>query len=197
MRKMRRILFSNLPHFQSLPILPNLPCLGDFSIPLCRLKNASSIQTHRLLPFGNLEGTLTQTMIMEISRGSGEQPITQRPLVLAVDDNEDNLGLISFSLDLFGFAFISAPDGQTTLKLAQTHQPDLILLDIMLPDLDGIEVVRRLKQDSRTKSIKIIAVTALARDEDRDRILESGCEGYISKPYMVDDLEALLRRYLT
>lgn len=136
-------------------------------------------------------------MIMEISRGIGEQPVTQRPLVLAVDDNEDNLGLISFTLDLFGFAFISAPDGQTTLDLAQTHQPDLILLDIMLPDLDGIEVVRRLKQDSRTKSIKIIAVTALARDEDRDRILEAGCEDYISKPYMVDDLEALLRHYLT
>jgi two-component system, cell cycle response regulator DivK len=116
---------------------------------------------------------------------------------LAVDDNEDNLGLISFTLDLFGFAFISAPDGQMTLDLAQTHQPDLILLDIMLPDLDGIEVVRRLKQDSRTKSIKIIAVTALARDEDRDRILAAGCEDYISKPYMVDDLEALLRHYLT
>ena len=136
-------------------------------------------------------------MIMEISRGSGEQAVNQRPLVLAVDDNEDNLGLISFTLDLFGFAFISAPDGQTTLELAQTHQPDLILLDIMLPDLDGIEVVRRLKQDLRTSSIKIIAVTALARDEDRDRILEAGCQDYISKPYMVDDLEALLRRYLT
>ncbi len=135
-------------------------------------------------------------MIMEISRGSGEQAVTQRPLVLAVDDNEDNLGLISFTLDLFGFAFISAPDGQTTLELALSYQPDLILLDIMLPDLDGIEVVRRLKQDSRTSSIKIIAVTALARDEDRDRILAAGCQDYISKPYMVDDLEALLRRYL-
>ena len=136
-------------------------------------------------------------MIMEISRGSGEQAVNQRPLVLAVDDNEDNLGLISFTLDLFGFAFISAPDGQTTLELAQTHQPDLILLDIMLPDLDGIEVVRRLKQDLRTSSIKIIAVTALARDEDRASILAAGCQDYISKPYMVDDLEALLRRYLT
>lgn len=134
---------------------------------------------------------------MEISRNSGEQTVTQRPLVLAVDDNEDNLGLINFTLDLFGFAFISAEDGQTTLKLARTHQPDLILLDIMLPDLDGIEVVRLLKQEEGTKSIKIIAVTALAREEDRNRILEAGCEDYISKPYMVDDLEALLRRYLT
>lgn len=135
-------------------------------------------------------------MIMEISRGSSEQAVTQRPLVLAVDDNEDNLGLISFTLDLFGFAFISARDGQTTLELAQTHQPDLILLDIMLPDLDGIEVVRRLKQDSRTNSIIIIAVTALAREEDRERILGAGCADYISKPYMVDDLEVLLRQYL-
>lgn len=134
---------------------------------------------------------------MEISRGSSEQAVTQRPLVLAVDDNEDNLGLISFTLDLFGFAFISASDGQTTLELAKTHLPDLILLDIMLPDLDGIEVVNRLKKDSRTNSITIIAVTALAREEDRERIFAAGCTDYISKPYMVDDLETLLRRYLT
>ena len=136
-------------------------------------------------------------MIMEISPGSGDPRVTQRPLVLAVDDNEDNLELISFSLDLFGFAFISASDGKTTLHLARTHQPDLILLDIMLPDFDGIEIIRILKQDEGTKSIKIIALTALAREDDRQRILESGCEDYISKPYMVDELEALLRRYLT
>lgn len=134
---------------------------------------------------------------MELSRRSSEHTDTKRPLVLAVDDNEDNLGLISFTLDLFGFAFLSAADGKTTLELAQTHQPDLILLDIMLPDIDGIEVVRFLKQDPRTNAIKIIAVTALARVEDRERILEAGCDDYVSKPYMIDELEALIRNYLT
>jgi CheY-like chemotaxis protein len=67
----------------------------------------------------------------------------------------------------------------------------------MLPDLDGIEFVSRLRQNPRTKMIPVIAVTAMARTEDRDRILSAGCNDYISKPYIVDDLEALLRRYLS
>jgi two-component system, cell cycle response regulator DivK len=136
-------------------------------------------------------------MDMEITRTSDAQTVPQRPLVLAVDDNEDNLNLINFTLDLFGFAFISAADGETTLELARAYQPDLILLDIMLPDLDGVELIGMLKQDSRTKEIPIIAVTALARAEDQERILAAGCNEYISKPYMVEDLEALIRRYLT
>lgn len=136
-------------------------------------------------------------MDMEITRTNDAQTVPQRPLVLAVDDNEDNLNLINFTLDLFGFAFISAPDGETTLELARSYQPDLILLDIMLPDLDGVELIGMLKQDSRTKEIPIIAVTALARAEDQERILAAGCNEYISKPYMVEDLEALIRRYLT
>lgn len=135
-------------------------------------------------------------MDMEISRGNEPQPTNQRPLILAVDDNQDNLDLISFTLELFGCAFIAAADGQTTLELAQNYQPDAILLDIMLPDIDGLKLIRLLKQDSRTKDATIIAVTALARSEDRERILAAGCDDYITKPYNVDELEALIRHYL-
>lgn len=135
-------------------------------------------------------------MDMELSLGSNQPLVNKRPLVLAVDDNEDNLVLISFTLDLFGWAFINAADGTTALELAKTHQPDLILLDVMLPDLDGIEVVRRLRQDLLTKEIPVIAVTALASAQDRDRMLTAGCNDYISKPYIVDELEVILRRYL-
>lgn len=135
-------------------------------------------------------------MDMEFSLGGGEESVSQKPLVLAVDDNEDNLVLISFTLDLIGCNFITAKNGETTIKLAQTHQPDLILLDIMLPDINGIEIITRLRENSQTKDIPVIAVTALARPEDRRNILAAGCNDYISKPYVVDDLEAVLRRYL-
>lgn len=117
-------------------------------------------------------------------------------LVLAVDDNEDNLQLLTALLVLNKFSFITAADGQTTLLMAQNYQPDLILLDMALPDLSGIEVVSRLKQDPQTMAIPIIAVTAMAREQDRERFLLAGCNDYIKKPYIIDELEAIIRRYL-
>lgn len=139
---------------------------------------------------------LEKRMDMEFSLGSGEESVSQRPLVLAVDDNEDNLVLISFTLDLIGCNFITAKNGETALQLAQTYLPDLILLDIMLPDINGIEIITRLRENLPTKDIPVIAVTALARPEDQQNILAAGCNDYISKPYVVDDLEVVLRRYL-
>jgi len=135
-------------------------------------------------------------MDMEFSLGSSDRLVAQRPLVLAVDDNEDNLVLIGFTLELIGCAFITADTGETAIALAQRYLPDLILLDIMLPDINGIEIVTRLREDTRTKKIPIIAVTALARAEDRTNILGAGCNDYITKPYVVDDLELILRRYM-
>lgn len=119
-----------------------------------------------------------------------------QPLILAVDDDEDNLLLLTEVLDPIKCSFITAADGQTALKLAEKHQPDLILLDVMLPDVDGLEVVHRLRQNRQTMTIPIIAVTALARVEDRDSLLLAGCNDYISKPYMLDDLEAVIRCHL-
>ena len=116
--------------------------------------------------------------------------------ILAVDDNEDNLLLLSEVLNVFDCSLLTATSGQTALTIAQAYNLDLILLDVMLPDLNGNEVVRRLKQNLTTENIPIIAVTALAREEDRDRLLAAGCSDYISKPYMIDDLEAIVRRAL-
>lgn len=124
-------------------------------------------------------------------------PILSRPLVLVVDDHEDNLMLISLAVEqLLECSLITAKDGHTTISLAERYQPDLILLDIVLPELNGIEVIRRLKQHPETKHIRIVAVTALAKIEDCDRILATGCDDYISKPYMLEDLEAVINRYL-
>ena len=121
----------------------------------------------------------------------------QRPLILAVDDSADDLVLITQALTLFGYAFITATDGPTALQLAQTYQPDLILLDIVLRGMSGIKVSRELKQRSQTQQIPVIAVTVLAREEDRTQILGAGCNDYINKPYRLEDLEMMLQQYLS
>ncbi len=116
--------------------------------------------------------------------------------ILAVDDDEDNLLLLGEVLNVFNCSLITATRGQIALLLAQECNPDLILLDVKLPDLNGVEVVRHLKQNSTTVNIPVIAVTALAREEDRQVLLKAGCSDYISKPYMLEDLEATVRCYL-
>lgn len=120
----------------------------------------------------------------------------KQPRILAVDDNEDNLLLLSEVLNVFDCSLFTATNGQIALTIAQAYNPDLILLDVMLPDLNGIEVVRHLKHNPTTENIPVIAVTALASEEDRDRLLAAGCNGYLSKPYMIEDLEAIVRRAL-
>ncbi len=122
--------------------------------------------------------------------------VDKRPLVLAVDDNHDNLELLAQILDLFGYQCVRALDGRTALSVAVSRPPDLILLDICLPDIDGIELMSRLKQNPQLINIPIIAVTALAKAEDRDRILQAGCVAYISKPFDIDRLEIIIHRYL-
>ena len=120
----------------------------------------------------------------------------RRPLVLAVDDDEDNLELLSQLLDLISCSFITAANGDTAIVMAQKHQPDLILLDMMLPDKSGIDVTYRLKQDPQTMAIPIIAVTAMAREKDRDSFLLAGCTDYVAKPYILEHLEVIIRRHL-
>jgi len=133
---------------------------------------------------------------MELSLGSSQQSAARQQLVLVVDDNEDNLMLLAFLVEQLDCTIITASDGQTALDLAKTYLPALILLDMMLPDLDGMEVLSRLRQNSLTTTIPVIAVTAMARPEDRDRILGAGCNEYVTKPYAIDELEVLLRHYL-
>ncbi|MBW4645558.1 MAG: response regulator [Goleter apudmare HA4340-LM2] len=121
---------------------------------------------------------------------------SQQPLILAVEDHDDSLLLISYALESLGCRFICQTDSTTTVLVAKEHQPDLIMLDILLPGLNGIEVVRRLKQEPLTSNIPVVAVTALATREDRERIFQAGFNDYISKPYMIEDLESIIRRTL-
>lgn len=131
-----------------------------------------------------------------VSSCNGDQSSLHcKPLVLAIDDDDDNLLLIGYALEMFGCKFIAESSSQAALSLAIEHQPDLILLDILLPNLSGFDVVQCLKQDARTAHIPVVAVTALATDDDQRQLMAAGFVAHLSKPYMLEDLEAIVRRY--
>jgi CheY-like chemotaxis protein len=117
------------------------------------------------------------------------------PLVLAVDDNDDNLQLLAQILAIANCDYITAVDGATAIVKAKSCRPKLILLDMMLPDLSGVEVTQTLKQDPQTEAIPIIAVTAMARNEDKESFIAAGCVECAIKPYDIVQLEATIRKY--
>ena len=121
-----------------------------------------------------------------------------KPLVLCIDDEQNILDLLSFNLEATGYEAVTATDGATGLSLASSRAPALILLDLMLPDMDGTEVCRRLKASPTTASIPIIMLTAKDSEVDKILGLELGADDYITKPFSVRELvarvKALLRR---
>lgn len=130
------------------------------------------------------------------SQETKENKNIRQPLVLVVDDNQDNLLLLTQLIELMDCSFITATDGESAISMAKAHQPDLILLDMMLPDISGIEVSYNLKQAQQTQNIPIVAVTAMARVEDKERFLVAGCDECVTKPYNVDELEEIVRKYI-
>jgi two-component system cell cycle response regulator DivK len=116
--------------------------------------------------------------------------------ILIIEDNEQNLYLETFLLEKSEYDVVQARNGQQGLELAASEHPDLILLDIQLPVMDGYEVARRLKQAEETKSIPMVAVTSYAMAGDRETILAIGCEGYIEKPIDPDTFVDQVREFL-
>jgi two-component system, OmpR family, alkaline phosphatase synthesis response regulator PhoP len=118
--------------------------------------------------------------------------------ILAVDDEEDILELLRFNLTKEGFSVVCAASGEEALKSALSKRPDLILLDLLLPGIDGLEVARRLKNDSSTKDIPVVMVTAKGEEADIVTGLEVGAEDYITKPFsrkvLIARVRAVLRR---
>jgi two-component system, cell cycle response regulator DivK len=102
--------------------------------------------------------------------------------VLLVEDNEDNLVVYRTILEHVGFRVIEARDGEEGVSRARQFRPNLILMDISIPKMDGWEATQRLKSDNDTKGIPIIALTAHALEEDRQKALQAGCDGYLAKP---------------
>jgi two-component system cell cycle response regulator DivK len=115
--------------------------------------------------------------------------------ILIVEDNALNLKLLTDILEYHGYFVFSTSLGEAALDLAEQHRPDLILMDIQLPDISGTEATRRLKAYEQTRLIPIIAVTAFAMSGDREGILLSGCDEYLAKPFKIADLLELVTRY--
>lgn len=118
------------------------------------------------------------------------------PIILAVDDEIDNLLFISHTLIFWELNFITATEGKTALELATNYQVDLVLLDLVLPDTNGFELIGMFRQNELTRNMPIIAVSALAQPQDRDRALSLGCNDYVVKPYFIDDLRRKIELYL-
>lgn len=119
-----------------------------------------------------------------------------QPLVLVVEDEPAQLELLSYNLTAAGFRLISATDGEEGALFADEEQPDLIVLDWMLPKMSGVDVCRQLKQQSRTKEIPLIMLTARSEESDRVRGLDTGADDYVTKPYSVNELVARVRAML-
>jgi two-component system, cell cycle response regulator DivK len=117
------------------------------------------------------------------TESSGPRPMTKT--VLIVEDNELNMKLFHDLLDAHGYRTLQTRNGIEALELAREHHPDLILMDIQLPEVSGLEVTKWLKEDDHLREIPVVAVTAFAMKGDEERIREGGCEAYISKPISV------------
>ena len=102
--------------------------------------------------------------------------------ILYVEDNEDNIYMLTRRLGRKGYEVLVATDGKTGVEMASSERPELVLMDLNLPVLDGWEATRRLKAAPETKSIPVIALSAFAMAGDRDRAIEAGCDDYVSKP---------------
>ena len=116
--------------------------------------------------------------------------------VLIVEDNELNMKLFHDLLEANGINTIETRDGTGVLELAREHKPDLILMDIQLPEVSGLDVTKWLKDDEELKDIPVIAVTAFAMKGDEQKIREGGCEDYISKPISVTRFLEVINNYL-
>ena len=112
--------------------------------------------------------------------------------VLIVEDNAANMKLAIFLIESAGHIVLSATDAEVGLTLARSERPDLILMDIQLPGMDGLEATRLLRQDESTRAIPVIALTALAMKGDEERIRAAGCDGYVAKPIRYQEFLATI-----
>lgn len=115
--------------------------------------------------------------------------------ILVVEDNERNMRLFCDVLQASGYRTLEATTGESAVALAIDHGPDLVLMDIQLPDIDGVEALGRLRADERSASLPVLALTAQAMEGDRERFLAAGFDGYLSKPVNIADFVTTVKRY--
>ena len=135
-------------------------------------------------------------MLNQLELTQNKQHKRCNPLVLVVDDNEDNILYACGSLELYQCQHIVASNAEEALDLARDRIPDLILMDIVMPKVDGMSITKVLKNSFVTSNIPIVAVTGLASPQQREKILNAGFDDYLCKPYYIDDLADKLSLFL-
>ena len=165
-------------------------------IPRYRARHGSSLQTVRAI-IGRPQAIRGSEIQMARQNGSpgwtGNSGMAKT--VLIVEDNELNMKLFHDLLEAHGYQTIETRNGIEALDLARKHKPDLIIMDIQLPEVSGLEVTKWLKEDDELRSIPVIAVTAFAMKGDEERIREGGCEAYLSKPISVSKFLETVRHF--
>ena len=121
--------------------------------------------------------------------------MTDKTHILCIDDNDRNLRILEELLSP-DYSLDCVTDGASGLEHSRSHPPDLILLDVMMPDIDGLEVCRRVKNDPRTASVPVVLLTAKAQDQDRELGTDAGADAYLMKPFDPDTLLDLVERYV-
>ena len=143
-----------------------------------------------------LRDTALKTFAGKVMMKTKVPSTDKQPLVMVVEDNEDNVIIVEYLLDSLGCRAIYEIDGTKVLQAAKQYRPNIILMDIMLPGANGIDLFHQLQQDPITSPIPVVAVTALAMIEDREHIQGAGFHGYVTKPYMLEELEQVVVYHL-
>ncbi len=160
---------------------------------------------HRLMPISPVslalsEGSTATAIALPITTdetsAAGTAPTSQRPLILIAEDNQANIDTLFSYLEMHGYQLLIARDGQEAIALTQTHSPDLILMDIQMPGVDGLAAIQTIRQDLNLGQIPIIALTALAMEGDRERCLAVGANDYLAKPIKLKHLTMTIRQLL-
>lgn len=138
----------------------------------------------------------TQLKVDKPNPENGKDALNLQLRILIVEDNGDMRDFLRRVLARHGYGHLEAADGIEGMEIAHRDHPDLILMDMSLPELDGFEATRRLKADKETRHVPIIAVTAHARPSDEKRALEAGCDAYLSKPYSLREFLDIVQRFL-
>jgi two-component system cell cycle response regulator DivK len=128
-------------------------------------------------------------------KANADRPVRKK--VLIVEDNDLNMKLFNDLLVAHGYGTLQSKDGVQALELARQHRPDLILMDIQLPEISGLQVTQWIKEDEDLRAIPIIAVTAFAMKGDEEKIREGGCEAYIAKPISITSFLRTVERFLS
>ncbi len=135
-------------------------------------------------------------MTLEAMRQDSDYAPRVAKKVLIVEDNDLNMKLFNDLLEAHGYLTLQTKDGVEALRMARLHRPDLILMDIQLPEVSGLEVTKWLKEDDDLRTIPVIAVTAFAMKGDEEKIRDGGCEAYVAKPISVASFMRTVERFL-